>query len=157
MLMIKRVKELKEVIVSKPTAEITEEEMLALTRQYKQLSIQKATLEKESKKLRVKIDGYFETLTKDTKGNRYFQAGDLLLKREIRKKITLNTEKAEAFFKKIGEYDNVVELVPVFKEDAIEQLVADEVIDVDDLESISDEAVTYATTFVKEVEEGADK
>lgn len=158
--MIKRAKELKEVIVSKPVAPITEEEMIAFTRQYKQLALQKAALEKASKELRVKIDGYFETIAKDTRGNRYFQAGDLLLKREVRKKITLNVEKAEKFFKEIGEYENVVKFEPVFDEDAIDQLVANNVIDVDDLKGISDEAVSYATTFVKEVEEveeGADK
>ena len=63
------------------------------------------------------------------------------------------------FFKSINRYDTVAkaETVITFDEGAIEQIIADGEMTLEDLESITDTTVTYATVFVKKKEEMCDE
>ena len=117
---------------------------------------EKAQLEKIEKVLKEEINAYFENIPKDSFGNRYVETPDgLKLKREIRKKVAINEAKAKKFFKGIKRYADVAreEIIVTFNEDAIEQLIAEGAMTLEDLNSITDTKVSYATVFPKEVKE----
>lgn len=88
---------------------------------------------------------FFETIGADGK--------PLILKRGARISMTINKELATAFFQDADLYEQVTDTVVEFNEDAIAQLIMDEVISLEDFESVCDKKTTYAYSFVKAIEE----
>ena len=129
-----------------------------LTKELKTISIQKAILEKRDKEIKSSLtEVYFGNASRDNKGNSFYQSSNdsqLILKREARTSISLNEEKALEFFNSRGLLGVVTKRELVFLDDAIAQLVVDEEITPDELESICDKKVTFAYKFVKATELG---
>ena len=149
---------MKKVNVVNIVEERPQEDVETLIKSLKAINTQKAELEKREKELKGILNERFEDVDKDTFGNRYLTADGIILKREMRRKVAINPEKAEKFFKSINRYDNVakVETVVTFDEGAIEQVIADGEMTLEDLESITDTTVSYATLFVKKKEKEDD-
>jgi hypothetical protein len=125
---------------------------------------QKNELDKKEKELKERINKYVDAnMLADNKGNRYFETVGMdgkaiILKREKRESRKLNNEMAVAFFRKAGMLGRVAKekITYEFDEDAIMKLYEDKTISMGDIENISDVSVTYATKFVKAVEEEED-
>ena len=152
---------------------VADEDYGSLVAQLKTVNSEMAKLKKLDAELKGKITkGYFtrvdydeegnEILTPktplDNKGNSFFECTDfkgkpLILKRERKVSYKLNEQKAKEFFEKLGLLSAVTSIKIEFDEDAIFQLVSDEVISADDVESISDRKETYALRFIKAMEE----
>ena len=92
---------------------------------------------------------------KDQNGSYYSEDADFIYGSQARKSVKLNDEKAREFFKNKKLYDQVIDIKEVLNEDKIEQLVIDEKITIEDIESISETKTTYAIDIkLKETKEG---
>ena len=152
--MLKRVKKTEITdVVEKPKG-MSEKEATDLALRYNTLGKQQKLLKAEADKIKVKLDKYLDNLERDTLGNKYFQAGDLLVKRELRTKNSLNIERATEYFKRIGKFEEVAEYNLSFNEGVIEGYIKDEncEMDIDDLKAITDSKESYATVFPKKIE-----
>lgn len=109
------------------------------------LKERKKDIEKREKQLKedLEIILVHEGL-KDSKGNISMIVGNRLAQRQARKSVKIDKEKAEQFFKERNLWDKVVKIEEVLDEDAIEQLVIEGKISVEDLETITNVKTTYA-------------
>jgi hypothetical protein len=133
-----------------------------LIREYNSLNTEKLTIEKRIKDVRSKIDSFIDTNVKaNNDGHRFFKTTDLqgnplIIKREARESISINMEKGKELFEKKNVLDRVLVVQTVetenWDEDEIENLLAEEIITPEELQSILDSKVTYATKFVKQKE-----
>jgi DNA-binding transcriptional regulator GbsR (MarR family) len=134
---------------------------LELSRQAKVLDTQIKDLKKRYDKMKTQLDDYVDSkCDPDQKGNRYFDitdsAGNLIgyFKREARTSIKLNDERARERFEELNVLDRVLkkEVVEKFDEDEIQALMAEEIIDLTDMQYMTDKNVTYASKFVAKKE-----
>lgn len=133
---------------------------ISLIRELSVIKQQKSELEKREKQIKEKLDKYVDSnVTADANGHRFYKTTDdfgnpLVLKREARKSVSLDLDKLKKVFPK-HILDEIIkeETVEIIQEDIIEQMIASEEISLDDLEQATNIKVTYATTFVKQVEE----
>jgi len=139
-------------VVEKPNYE-------ALVRELNAIQRQKNILDKRDKEIKATMtNDYFSSADTDNKGNSFYETtlmdgSPAILKREARTSIKLDELKALDFFIKKGMLTDVAEQVWSFNDDAIEQLLANEEITYEELESICEKKTTYAIKFVKVKEE----
>jgi hypothetical protein len=130
-----------------------------LVRELEQVQKQKAILEKRDKEIKaVMTSKYFSSASTDNRGHSFYETTFLdgspaILKREARTSVKINYDKALAFFSAKNLINQVAEKIWSFNEDAIEQLLANEEITMEELESICDKSTTYAIKFIKAKEE----
>lgn len=141
--------------------ELTQNDYINAIRELNTLTTERLTIKKREDELKKIINPYLDTsITPDANGHRFYKTTDLsgnslIIKREAKKSVTIDDDKARDFFKDNDLLDRVlvVETVEKWDEDEIENLLAEELITVEDIGNITNTKVTYATTFVKVKEE----
>lgn len=140
---------------------MTYADYLELSRQAKVLDTQMKDIEKRYKAIKVQLDTYVDsTCESDQKGNRYFEVKDATgkliayFKREARTSIKLNDERARERFEELDVLERVLktETIEKFDEDEIQALLAEGIIDITDIQYITDKNTTYASKFVAKKE-----
>lgn len=162
---------------------VSKTEFENLSREFYQVNEQRKALEKREKELKDRLAKAMEThVETDVKGHRTFKftnadGKNVYLQRQLRRKTTLNQEKAVEFFavaqpdilrtrEKVAAevtQDQILDVLASHAEHLIdheeyvdeadiEQLVMDGVFSMDDLESLVDHKDSYAMTFVPEKE-----
>ena len=138
------------------------EDINVLVRQLSTLKRELKDLKAQEKKLVESISKYIDSSCKaDERGNRYYTTSDddtnsLIVKREARKSYNINEEKAKDYLSKDPIiYDRVFTTIEVEKFDGaeLENLVAEKLLTIEDVQCFTDEKVTYATVFVKSKED----
>lgn len=122
-------------------------------------SQQRLEIEKKEKKAKEELAKYIdETAKADEKGNRFFrfqyEGKRMLVVRQARKSVSVSIAKLKSYFasdvlSKIVK-ETVVESVD---EAAIEQMISDESMSMEDLEACTDTKVIYATVIQEEKSE----
>jgi hypothetical protein len=117
-------------------------------------------IEKKEEKLKKELDEYItKNVQADARGNRYFFAvdyvgKDIILKKEARKSVSLNEEKAILLFTRKKLINRVLKIreTQYLDEEAIEELIEDGEVTTKEIESITDVTVGYAIKMVKRTE-----
>jgi hypothetical protein len=139
----------------------TWEDLKELVRQLFVVNSKRKELDKVEKELKDKTNAIADKLVKkDSKGNRVYRIEDtagnpIIFVREARTSVKLKDEEAEKLFKKKKVLDQVrvVKTISEWDMEAIQYLYAQGIITEDELESITEKTVTYATVFKKDEEE----
>ena len=123
--------------------------------EYKQLTEREKTIRDRKKQLADFIKQYStKNGVQDDKGSYYIDDEDFTYGSQARKSVKLNFERAKNFFVSKGVWDKVVKYEEVIDEDKVSNLIDDELMSIDDLETITDVKVTYAIDVrAKEKEE----
>jgi hypothetical protein len=105
-------------------------------------------LELINTELKIRVDSHG---AKDDKGNKSWEltidGNPRKLVLQARKKVSLNREKAEKLFKRLGIWDKVTSKVPatrVINEDYVQEAILKNELSMDDFESVTDINATYA-------------
>ena len=116
----------------------------SMVAEYNELRVREKTIAERKKVLSEAIKNFVkENGVKDSKGSFYAENNDFTYGAMCKKSIKFDTEKAVSFFESIN-HKECIEYVPTVNEDAVEQLVADGVIDTDALETITKTTTTYS-------------
>lgn len=154
----KRLKVLKVINVVK---EKPREDIPMLVRELKVIKQNKSSLEKREKEILVLVNEYIDsTANKDGKGNRFYKTSDdfgnpLVLKREARKSYKLDEERLKGYLQATPELLNRVftsVTVEKFDENELDNLVAEELMTMEEVKMFTEEKIVYATTFPKQEE-----
>ena len=109
------------------------------------LKEKKKLIEKREKELKEDLGKILEAEgTKDNKGSFSLVVGDKIAQKQARKTVSINQERAEHFFKKIGIWEEVIEVKEVINEDYVEQALNNEKFTIEELEDITDVKTVYA-------------
>lgn len=105
----------------------------------------KKLIEERETKLKLELGALLEKEgVKNDKGSFVKRVGNKVAVKEARKSVKLNPEKAEAFFKELGIWDEVVEIKEVINENYVEQALLNEKFTMEELEEVTDIKTTYA-------------
>ena len=117
--------------------------IMAKVEKYAKCRAQKKILEAEMKTLATEIQEYTKTNSKkDSKGSYYIRDNGYVFGSMCRKSYKLNTEKALDYAKK--HKLNCIKTTEIVDEDALSALVQSGVVPMKDIESMTDEKITYA-------------
>ena len=116
----------------------------AMVAEYNELRVREKTIAERKKVLSEAIKNFVkENGTKDSKGSYYSENENFTYGAMCKKSIKFDTDKAVDFFESIN-HKECIDYVPTVNEDAVEQLVADGVIDTAALETITKTTTTYS-------------
>lgn len=157
--MAKKIIRKNKILVEKETIQPMEElkvshktvprDMLSVIEELDGIKANKKLLEARESKLKEELAYYLDSIGyKDTKGSYLVKLNvngkEKVAKKEARKTVKLNHEKAENLFRELGVWDDVIEVKEVINEDYVEQALLNEKISMQDLESVTDVKTTYA-------------
>lgn len=114
---------------------------VSLAKRYVEVSQRIKELTKVKDSLAKEIKEAAEEFNADDLGNKYERADNLVYGLNINRRVTLDTEKAKVFFESKGLLDSV--LTPTIDESKIENLISKGEITLEDLNLISNVAVSY--------------
>jgi hypothetical protein len=132
-----------------------------LCRRLHAIKQQKADIVKKEEDTKKELDAYVDdNVTADTRGNRFFtvigyDGTELIFEREARTKIVINEDNSMKILKRKKLLDRVYKekREMYFDENEITLLFEEGKITKEDLAQMTDKVVTYASKFVKKVEE----
>lgn len=123
--------------------------------EYMELSKQEKAIKKRKDELAKRIKEHAQQNgVKDSNGSSYMSNERFVFGSQARKSIKLNQDRAKDFLLAQGLYERVVEVKESINEDKVEQLLAENLITPEDLETLVDVKITYAIDVKeREVEE----
>jgi hypothetical protein len=126
-------------------------------RQLNVIQQQKTELVKKEDELKKEINAHVDKVIQpDSNGHRFFivtgyDGSQLIFEREARKSIKLNEERARELLAKKKLLKQAIRTIEVLDEEAINGFVVSNLLTLDELKSITDINVTYASKFVKRI------
>lgn len=135
-------------------------DLLAKNLQFVKLQIR--DLQKREKELKLQLDTYIDgNVKEDEKGNRFFKFNfndvPMLVVRQARKSVSVSIDKCKEVFASDILCKIIKETITEnVDESAMEELISEECISMDELASVTDTKITYATVIVEEKEEEVD-
>ena len=130
-----------------------------LVSQYNAIREQEKIVASKKKEIATQIKDFaIANGTQDAKGNSYYTSDDWVVGDVVSTSVKFNQEKARAFFENRQDLlDEVTETVTFISEDKVVKLVADGILTLEDVESMSDVKQTHRVDVRQAVIESADE
>lgn len=123
--------------------------------EYMELSKQEKAIKKRKDELAKRIKEHAQQNgVKDSNGSSYMSNERFVFGSQARKSIKLNQDRAKDFLLAQGLYERVVEVKESINEDKVEQLLVENLITPEDLETLVDVKITYAIDVKEREVEG---